>query len=204
MKRILKWGSNVITVILGVVLILTVYAAVTSKINGVPKLFGYQMYEVLSGSMEPGIHTGSVIFDKSDIDVKSLKVGDVITFKAPGDSNKLITHRIIQVKTVNGMPSFQTKGDANQAQDKDLIPTANVVARYENITIPYLGFYLNFMKSKLGIILLVIVPGALLILSTMISLFREIMKLENDKKLKTADVTPEMTTDVTSESATKA
>lgn len=200
LKRVLKWGGNVVSVILGVALLLTVYTAVTSRMYGVPRVFGLQMYEVLSGSMEPGIHTGSVIFDKPGVNVKSLKVGDVITFKAPDDAKMLITHRIKQIKTQNGALAFQTKGDANDAADSQLVPAGNVVAQYDNITIPYLGYYLSFMKSKMGIIVLIIVPGALLILSTMFSLFREIMKLEKDKKADSLDVTPDMT----SESTTKA
>lgn len=181
MKRILKWGGNMITVILCIFLILTVYALITSKISGVPTLFGYQMYEVLSGSMEPGIHTGSVIFVKPDVDVNSLEAGTVITFKTADDSSILITHRIVTVETQDGTPVFQTKGDANDTADSELVQAANVVGQYSNVTIPFLGYYLNFMKSQMGIILLVIVPGALLILSTMISLFREIMKLEKEK-----------------------
>lgn len=200
MKRALKWGSNIVSVILGVALIITVYTAVSSRIKGVPEVFGLQMYEVLSGSMEPGIHTGSVIFDKPGINPKSLKVGDVITFKASDDPKMLITHRIVQVKTQDGAPAFQTKGDANDAADPELVPAANLVAQYDNITIPYLGFYLSFMKSKTGIIVLIMVPGALLIITTMIGLFREILKLEKDKKTDPVDVT----SDVTSESATKA
>lgn len=200
MKRVLKWGGNVVTLVLGVALILTVYTAVTSRLYGVPRVFGLQMYEVLSGSMEPGIHTGSVIFDKPGVNVKSLKVGDVITFKASDDPKMLITHRIVKVTTQDGALGFQTKGDANDAADSGLVPATNVVAQYDNITIPYLGYYLSFMKSKMGIIVLIIVPGALLIITTMIGLFREILKLEKDKKADSVDVT----SDVTSESATKA
>ncbi|ODA41468.1 signal peptidase I [Desulfosporosinus sp. BG] len=200
MKRALKWGSNIVSVILGVVLILTVYTAVTSRVKGVPEVFGLQMYEVLSGSMEPGIHTGSVIFDKPGVDVKSLKAGDVITFKAADNPNMLITHRIIQIKTQDGALAFQTKGDANDAQDSGLVPAANIVAQYANITIPFVGYYLNLMKSKIGIILFIMAPGALLILCTMFGLFREIMKYEKDKKNDSVDLPP----DVSSESARKA
>ncbi len=194
MKNVLKWSGNLVTVGLAVLLILTVYIAVTSRMYGIPKAFGLQMYEVLSGSMEPGIRTGSVIFDKPGVKVNSLKVGDVITFKAADDPKMLITHRIVKVKTQDGAPAFQTKGDANDSADPSVVPAGNVVAQYDNITIPYLGYYLNFMKSKVGIILLIIVPGALLILSTMFSLFREIMKLDTaDAKTDLANSTSEAT-----------
>ncbi len=183
MKRVLKWGSNLITLILGVILIVTMYAAVSSRLsNGTPTIFGQQWYEVLSGSMEPRIHTGSVIFDSPKVNVNSLKVGDIITFKAPnqeyGANELIITHRIHKIVHQNGQLLFQTKGDANNAPDPSLVPAGNVIAQYDNFTIPYLGYYLSFTKTKLGVGLLLILPGALLVLSTMVSLFREIARLQ--------------------------
>ena len=197
MKRVMKWGSNLITVILGVAMIVTMYAAVSSRLSqgGAPRIFGLQWYEVLSGSMEPGIKVGSVIFDKPNPNVSKLKVGDVITFKAPmsefpgypPDNGQLvITHRIHKIVNQNGQVEFQTKGDANNAPDPSLVPASNVIAEYDNFTIPYLGYYLNFTKTKLGIGLLLILPGALLILSTMASLIREISKLKKADKRETA------------------
>ncbi|GLV13114.1 S26 family signal peptidase [Alicyclobacillus hesperidum] len=199
MKRIVKFGSNLITVVLGIFLVLTMYAAVSTRLsnNGAPRMFGLEWYEVLSGSMEPGIHVGSIIFDKPHVDVNQLKVGDVITFKAPenefpdysADHGQLIiTHRIHAIVHKDGQLEFQTKGDANNAPDPNLVPASNVIAQYDNITIPYLGYYLNFVKTKLGIGLLIILPGALLIISTLVSLFKEILRLQGPKK---SDANPE-------------
>lgn len=182
MKIALKWGSNILTVILGLLMVVTMYAAVSSRLSGGhPSVFGQQIYEVLSGSMEPKIHVGSVILDNPHVNTSQLKVGDVITFKAPGleygANETIITHRIHKIVDKNGQIFFQTKGDANPTPDPQLVPTSNVIAEYDNFTIPYLGYYLSFMKTKLGIGLLLILPGILLILSTMIGLFREIGKM---------------------------
>lgn len=187
MKRALKYGGNVVTVLLGLLLLVTVYAAVSSRVSGSnPRIFGLQWYEVLSGSMEPHLHVGSVIFDNSHVNANNLKVGDVITFHAPNDEygskELIITHRIHKVVHQNGQIEFQTKGDANNAPDPSLVPTSNVIAQYDNITIPYMGYYLNFMKTKAGIGLLLILPGILLLVSTLTSLFKEISKLSNAKK----------------------
>ncbi len=183
MKRAMKWGSNLITVILGIILVVTMYAAISSRIvGGAPEAFGLQWYEVLSGSMEPAIQVGSVIFDKPNVNVNSLRVGDVITFKAPnqeyGPKELIITHRIHKIIHQNGQLMFQTKGDANNAPDPSLVPASNVIAQYDNITIPGLGYYLSFTKTKLGVALLLILPGVLLVIATMVSLLREIFKLE--------------------------
>ncbi len=183
MKRMVRWMSNLVTIILGVLLIVTMYAAISSRLsNGTPTIFGQRWYEVLSGSMEPRIHVGSVIFDRPIGNVNALKVGDVITFKAPnqeyGANELIITHRIHKIVEQKGQLLFQTKGDANNAPDPSLVPASSVIAQYDNFTIPYLGYYLNFTKTKLGVALLLILPGALLIISTMVGLFREISRLQ--------------------------
>jgi signal peptidase len=196
MKQAAKWGSRTITIILAVFLLFTVFCAASSRMSGgTPKILGLNVYEVLSGSMEPGIQVGSIILDNPNVNANSLKVGDVITFKASKDefgqnndgSAILITHRIQAIKSLNGKLAFQTKGDSNDGPDAQLVPPTNIIGQYNNIRIPYLGYYLNFMKTKLGIALLLILPGGLLIVSAMVSLIREISKLQ--KKMNSATKT---------------
>ena len=79
-----------------IVLILTVVIALVASVFVVPKLFGINPYVVLSGSMEPQIHTGAIAF----VNTKdtAVKVGDVVTYRLAND--ELVTHRIIK----KGMP----------------------------------------------------------------------------------------------------
>ncbi|GIP40118.1 S26 family signal peptidase [Paenibacillus sp. J31TS4] len=141
-------------------------------------MFGYEMMNVLSGSMEPSIHTGSVIFIKAVEPAVPLAVGDVITFKSD-DPNIIITHRITEVQKQGETVSYMTKGDANDTQDPSPVPIANVIGKYAGVTIPFLGHILTFIKSKAGIVTFMIIPGALLILWQMISIWRYISKMEN-------------------------
>jgi len=69
---------------------------------------------VQSGSMEPAIHTGSVVMIKPASDYK---IGDVITFGEVSKTKAPITHRIYDIKVVDGNPVYITKGDANNAPD---------------------------------------------------------------------------------------
>src|SRR5438445_7469167 len=80
-----------------------------------PPLLRYQTYVVLSGSMEPTIHTGSVIVATA-ADPAALQVGDIVTFVRPGDEEN-VTHRIIEIKGSPQGRSFVTKGDASGAPD---------------------------------------------------------------------------------------
>ena len=59
--------------------ILLVIVLVMAAVLYIPRLMGLKTYKVLSGSMEPEYHVGSVVYvEKSLID--DIEVGDVITF----------------------------------------------------------------------------------------------------------------------------
>jgi signal peptidase len=63
---ILKWTNRLVTGVLIILLIGVAALVIPAKISGEqPEIFGYQLKSVLSGSMEPGIQTGSVIAIKS-------------------------------------------------------------------------------------------------------------------------------------------
>lgn len=79
------------------------------------RLVGLQVFTVLSGSMEPTYHTGSVIYVKK-VDYTALRVGDPITFMV--DDHTVATHRIVDIIPDDEDPTvlrFVTKGDANAA-----------------------------------------------------------------------------------------
>ena len=81
-QKVMKWINSLVSGILMVLLISVASVVVITKISGgEPQLFGYQLKTVLSGSMEPGIQTGSIIAVKLAEDKTNFKEGDVITFQ---------------------------------------------------------------------------------------------------------------------------
>ena len=113
------------------------------------RIVGLTPYVVLSGSMEPTYHTGSLIYDKK-VDPFTLKEGDVITFMVSEDT--LATHRIVGVVPDEDEPGtirFRTKGDANDAEDGTLVHYKNVVGT-PVFTIPYLGYFSNWITHAPG------------------------------------------------------
>lgn len=75
-----------------------------------PGLFGIRPYVVYSGSMEPKIPTGAVVFTKEG--AYSPETGDIITFH---NEDTVVTHRV--VKKEEG--TFITKGDRQQERRSD-------------------------------------------------------------------------------------
>ncbi|QFT90560.1 Signal peptidase I W [Bacillus sp. THAF10] len=184
----IKKGINfLISTVLIILILLIVFFIVSSKLSGGgPKVFGKELLTVLSGSMEPDIKTGSIIAITPAENPDSYKVGDVITFRSNDNPNILITHRIMDVQTIDSNIHYVTKGDNNDANDITPVPSMNVVGKYADFTIPFLGYILDFVKSKIGTVLMVIVPGVLFIVYAVVSVWKAIANME-DPKTETSD-----------------
>ncbi|MFD0768761.1 signal peptidase I SipW [Bacillus sp. CGMCC 1.60114] len=187
MKLIWKILSNIISFVLFAIMVCLAFVVISAKASGgEPTVMGYQFKTVLSGSMEPTFLTGSIIAIEPTKDGSKYKKGDVITFKEK--DNKLITHRIIDVKNTNGQVSYETKGDNNNGPDLQPVLAENVVGKYADITVPYVGYLLNYANSKAGAALLLVIPGVLLLGYSMVTIFGVIRSVDSEKKKKSSDV----------------
>ena len=142
MKTIGKVWNVITTLLVTVVIILALLLA------GV-RFIGFQVFTVLSGSMEPAYHTGSLIYVK-EVDYRDLGEGDVITFMLNEDT--VATHRIVGVVPDENDPTvlrYRTKGDANDAEDGSLVHYKNVIGS-PVFTIPYLGYVANYIQNPPG------------------------------------------------------
>ncbi|WP_306659834.1 signal peptidase I SipW [Bacillus sp. AFS017336] len=168
MKKTLRIVSSLAGSIFLVFVCLMAFVVLSSRIaGGEPTVLGYQVKVVLSGSMEPTFQTGSIISIKLRNNHSSYQKGDVITFRK---EKELITHRILEIQKKNGNVLYKTKGDHNNAPDLWVVSTGEVVGKYTGFTIPYIGYAMDFTKSKEAGALLLIVPGILLVISAMRSI----------------------------------
>ena len=155
----------VLCVILIPILIINITLIIKSYTNkdDVPKLGGYCPLIVLSPSMEPKIKVGDLIICKQ-IDPKDVKVNDVIAFFDPDSrNNSVLTHRVTEVINTDGVLSFRTMGDANNAEDRLAVPEGNLVGIYTDTRIPGAGRVAMFMQTTAGLVICVVVPLVLLV-----------------------------------------
>lgn len=150
-------------------LIVVIVALLAIALVGV-RLFGLQTFAVLSGSMEPTYHTGSLLYVKKT-DYKQLEPGDVITFMLNEDT--VATHRIVEVQPDDEDPEvlrYQTKGDANNAPDGKLVHYKNVLGT-PVFSIPKLGYVANYIQKPPGSYIAISVGAILIILVFLPDLF---------------------------------
>ena len=113
------------------------------------RLFGITPYVVVSGSMEPTFHVGSVVY-VVEVDAYDMKKGDPVTYKV---GTTVVTHRIDEViKTGVDKTSvrYVTKGDANKTADLgEPLHPSNVIGK-PIFSIPVLGYIANFVQNPPG------------------------------------------------------
>lgn len=170
---------NVVLKIITWIIVISVVAFAVALVG--VKLFGVQVYTVLSGSMEPVYHTGAVIY-VVDAEPSELKVGDDITFRL--SENTTATHRIIEILEDESDPShlqFKTKGVANEVEDASPVDASQIIGK-PVFTIPYLGYVAAYIQQPPGLYVGLSVGAALLLLVIIIELITDDKDTKKKKK----------------------
>ena len=139
-------------IIKGIVHFLSIVAYIFIVLYGIlciPMLFGYKPLVVLSGSMEPTLKVGDIIY-YSKIEETKLKASDIIVFRY---NDSYISHRIYSIS--NGL--YETKGDANKIVDARKINYSNIEGKVASVTIPYVGYYVKFVGDNTYLTVIVVV-----------------------------------------------
>ncbi len=171
------------------------------------RLVGLTPFTVLSGSMEPAFHVGSLIYVK-ETEASKIEVGDPITYVVNEDL-LVSTHRVVDIdvfytttKAVldeneqpvldeDGEPVYEeveleepsyyftTKGDANESVDGTPVYYKNVLG-VPVFSIPLLGYLSAWLQTRQGMIMGISIALVIIILTFLPDLLK--MVDEPDKK----------------------
>ena len=147
-------------------------------ISTFPITGNYKVMTVISGSMEPAIKMGSVVAVKPSDDYR---VGDIITFGPAVKTKTPTTHRIFDIKVVDGNPVYITKGDVNNAPDAREVQRKDVIGKVL-FAVPYAGYAVDFAKKPMGFALIIIVPAGLIIIDEVRKIVKELKKKKEENK----------------------
>lgn len=141
-------GSSVFRILSAVILILVILICLPLS---VPKIFGFEPYAIISGSMEPEIPVGSVVYAKQ-VTPELVAQGDIIVFYGGVNQNTVVTHRVMENNPADG--EFITKGDANDKEDVNPVPYKNLIGEV-TLHLPVLGRLQPLVAGGSGKIILV-------------------------------------------------
>lgn len=103
-----------------------------------PRFWGMNMFAISSGSMEPEIPIGSIVYTE-DAEPAALQTGDIIVFASSADGG-FVTHRVVRNDVL--AERVTTKGDANDVEDPMPVDYGNVFGKVK-WNLPLLGFVMG-------------------------------------------------------------
>lgn len=179
-KNIFKGIGRGLSIALIALEVVAIICLVVSKAQGnPPTLFGHQMYFIKTGSMSPYLEPGDIIISKKydGGELTAGEDGDVVTYRGEVKGNaELITHRVMKIDG----DTVVTLGDANVDGNGIPSPDAPItrdkieaVMVYKTVVIDKI-FYV--VSTTWGFWLFVFTPIALLLVSEIVSLVKEMKK----------------------------
>ncbi len=209
LKNVLGVISDILLVVIIIIAIVITVMTFTSKSsdNGIGNILGYTPFSIQSNSMAPTFSSGDLIIGKEVKNINELQVGDVITYSAvlvDGTGRSVRgnnTHRIYDIERNSDgtIACFRTKGDAGDMADAMRVLPDEVLAKQVNsgvnedgsykdgLTIKSLGSALNFLQSRTGFMVCIIVPLALFFIwqiYKLIAMFMEVKAVDIDEDTK--------------------
>lgn len=135
-----------------------------------PMAVGGTSMVVRSGSMTPAIRTGDVVVVRP-LSPTEAEIGDIVTFKDPAGSDRLLVHRVRAISQAGGEVEVITKGDANTTQERWKVAADGTIGTVA-YRVPALGFAVGWIGSPAGRIGLVILPALLLAAMLLMRIWR--------------------------------
>lgn len=178
MKRL----ADILEIVLLVIMLGMCAVVLMAGQGNVPYIFGYRVMQVISDSMRPTISAETCIVIEKVDDISGIQIGDVITFisEDPRIEGYYNTHRVNDIITdaETGEILFQTKGDAYETPDAQLVSFDQIAGRYEG-ELPF-GKYLYkgiiFLTDRVNYFIVVIAPLFVCFMSYLKQLFVALFK----------------------------
>lgn len=170
-KRIRRVLVNLVSLVSVCLIIASVFVllkVITTKQGEAPSIFGYSLFRVVTGSMEPQIPVDSLILVKRE-EASTLQVGDVISFysRDPSLLGEVNTHRIVEIHENEGSLSFTTKGDANNIVDRYDTREEDLLGKVV-FSSASIGKFVRLLSNPLVFFPFIILPLAILIIKNII------------------------------------
>ena len=160
MKASVKKGLGTTIWLLSMIIILGGALAFALNPSPAKSIFGYRMYEVLSGSMTPALRTGELALVQIT-PPQDIAVGDIVTYAVSPDGTTVVTHRVVDKTTDSeGQTVFSTKGDATDTN----VPAAAVIGVVRG-HIPIIGYIIGFVRANFIASLMLIIAAILVVLA---------------------------------------
>ena len=159
--------SLLVTLLLIMAVLLCLYVVIQVLSDGYVNIGGFMMFRVVTGSMEPTIHVGSLLVTR-ETDIGKIVVDDIICFRTQEAEiwGRIVTHRVVdRLAMADGSVMLMTKGDANLVSDSYYVSQDNFVGKVVWYTgdDSVLASVFAFFTNEIGFLGCIVLPCLLLV-----------------------------------------
>lgn len=188
-RKIITRIVNILSVLIIAAAVLVLLSVVMTKSGDIPSVMGYSLFRVMTGSMEPTIPADAIIVTHN-VDPDEIQVGDVISYfsKDPALNGAVNTHRVVDIYEDAGTVFYQTRGDANNADDL-YPPTAKEIIGVVVFSSHFLGKLVRLISNPLVFFPLILVPLLILLVMNLVKTYRtaaDIARKEEEQAIREA------------------
>ena len=162
-NKAVKIIVNVLVCIVIILATCITLITISSQKNGYFRIFKSIPLTMKDSSMEPTIKKGSLIITK-EYKNNDIKEGDVISYRSIDENNTLEikTGRVKTIITINEQTTYITEFDNKEYTDSEQVNSKNVISIWNGKKVSTLGSIIDFLNTKVGFFICIIVPLALL------------------------------------------
>ena len=181
-KNIVITLVNAISIGIILVAVLIMANVVFTPKGNTPKVFGYHVLRIVTGSMEPTYGKDSLILVKYR-NPEEIEVGDVISFYSndPTLEGAVNTHRVVEIERDGGRITFTTRGDANNADDLYRTDSRAVIGVVIGSSL-ILGKLSRLVSNPLIFVPFILLPLVIMIIRSLIQAIRSARTLAKEEE----------------------
>lgn len=172
-NKVIKITFMTIKAIISLFVILVISIIFIQRIsNNKITLGGYSMFTIITESMAPEYKVYDMVIAKK-IKEQDIKIGDDVVYlgKKSDFAGKIVTHRVIDIETKNGIKYFHTKGIANDTEDPEII--ANQVLGKVVLKASILSLISRVVNNPYGFYFVIFVPFGIILVMEVIDIVEE-------------------------------
>lgn len=160
-SKFMRGISALVTILLILAVALCVYIVFQILNDGQASVFGFMMFRVVTGSMEPTMPVGTLLVTKQ-VDISAVDINDIVCFRTYDALiyGSVVTHRVVDIIRDGSGILLETKGDANLVADGYYVSQENLIGKVVWYTggNNVLTTAFSFLSNKVGFLGCIVFP----------------------------------------------
>lgn len=181
-KKIISWIINAVSIALIILSVTVLMTVVFTKRGDAPNYFGYSVFRILTGSMEPALPVDTMCVVKL-CGTEDINEGDVISFYTLEReiAGSVVTHRAVEIQTsADGKKSIVTKGDANPSADANPVTEEYLIGKVVWSSL-FWGKLVRLASNPLIFAVFILVPLFAILISYLVTTIKTARQIEKEE-----------------------